>query len=888
MKAVILAGGLGRRLRPLTRKIPKPLLPIGNSTAIEIAIRGLARHGVREIYVATRYQAEQFESHLGDGSRYGVELHYSVETEPLGTCGPLALLEDRLTSPFIMMNGDVITELDFERLLGFAREVHAELTVVTKEDVTSLRYGVVRSDGDFVTGIEEKPSLSNEVLAGIYVISPAVFDLIPNRRYGIDELIDDLLEQDRGVARYVTGAYWRDVGEIDSYQDANREYADRFPLVPLRGNPGSGESGDPLPAEADGEADEHMEDGEPGAPDLVGGGRRGRRPYGGDAGPGDLPPPGSARLSPGGDAEPGDLPPPGSARLSPGGDAGDLPPPGSARLSPGLKPRAGRGRPFGTAPRIRTRPGIWASAERFLLSPWVVMLSLFVLASFNYVLAEAMSYGETQTLMYAKQFADSDYLPGDWYLNRYQPVRIPYQVLIYPLVKLFPLHVVSVLARLLGYLCVTVALGLIAHRLRVNAAYACIALGSYLWLNQSLIPAQEDILKMAESKVLAYALVLFAMHALIGNRLRLAGALAGLAMTMHIVVGGWSTAALGLTVLSRQIGGWRDRAAALGLLCVTGSWAIYCVFFKLMEPKPPAGFDVAYMWTYFRNPHHMEAVWWNLADFKTIVFVVLVGLLGGARAIFRGRGAYAVTSSFTLWTLVPFVAGVAASQLSFAARLLQYLPFRVADTLIPLLGLLIAVPIFFRDVLPRQARPLIALLLVGFFFSNATKDLMVDNYRRVRFPRGGHWVGWDETRTLYDVCGWIKENTPSGALLIVTPKINVVPYHCRRPVVVTFRDVPSGAADFAEWYRRLVDFNGGEELEQSGYDAESEIDENFNQLAEADYRALGEKYGGSYLLLYQRAGLSLPHVYGNQLWTVYALADETDRGGRPRALLVRP
>ncbi len=143
MKAVILAGGMGRRLRPLTRKLPKPLLPIGNSTAIEMAIRGLADHGFDEIFVATRYKADQVESFLGDGSRYGVRLHYSVETEPLGTCGPLSLLREELTEPFVLMNGDLVTQTDFGDAYRFAQEKEAALTLVTKEDVMTCSYGVV-------------------------------------------------------------------------------------------------------------------------------------------------------------------------------------------------------------------------------------------------------------------------------------------------------------------------------------------------------------------------------------------------------------------------------------------------------------------------------------------------------------------------------------------------------------------------------------------------------------------------------------------------------------------------------------------------------------------------------------------------------------------------
>ena len=784
---MILAGGLGKRLRPLTKKIPKPLLPIGDSTAIEICIQGLAKHGFREIYIATRYKADLVEEALGDGSHYGVELHYSIEPRPLGTCGPLSLLKEQLTEPFLLINGDVITDVDFGKAYRWALEQGTELTLVTKEDVLSSRYGVVQTTGDSVTGIDEKPRLSTEILAGIYVISPSVFDLIPDGKpYGIDELIDDLLAKDRGVSRYTTDAYWRDVGEIQSFKAANREVPKVFRSQP----PGSA---------------------------------RQRAAAGG-------------RL----DYESLDLEALGS---SPG------------PVMPGWIP-----------------PESQASISRFLNSPWVIVLALFSLATINYALKNAVSFGETQTLMYAKQFAEGDgFLPGDWYLNVDQPVRVPYQVLIYPLIKFFSLPTVSLLARLLGYFCVATALGLIADRLRINAAFAWIGLGAFLWFDQALLPGEEWILKRTESKVIAYALVLFALRALIGKRLGLAAALAGAATTFHILVGGWSTVALGLTVLSGKIGGWRERAYALGWWCVTGSVAIYCVVLKLLERAAPDGFDATYMWTHFRNPHYLEIGYWDLYSLETFVFLLLVGTLWWAPALFPEREGYVITSRFALWTLVPFALGVAVQPFSFAAEVLQYLPFRVADTLIPLIGFLLAAKILLGRLLRPPVNILAAALLVIFNGWTALDGLERGIYQQVRYPRGGYWDSGDETLALYGLCDWVQENTPRGALMISSPEINVISYLCERPVVVVFRDVPSGDADFAEWYRRLVAFNGGVEPERRGYSARSEIGRNFDRLSEEQYLELGEKYGSEYLIVHDRPSMDLLRLYLEDDWAVYQL-----------------
>src|SRR3954466_10249383 len=143
MKAVILAGGLGTRLKPFTEVIPKPLLPIGESSVLEIQILSLVRAGFDEIFIATNYMSEFIESTLGDGSKYGIRLSYSREERPLGTCGPLSLLRDSLADPFLMMNGDILTTANFADLHAIGRHGAANLLVVTKELVTPFHFGKV-------------------------------------------------------------------------------------------------------------------------------------------------------------------------------------------------------------------------------------------------------------------------------------------------------------------------------------------------------------------------------------------------------------------------------------------------------------------------------------------------------------------------------------------------------------------------------------------------------------------------------------------------------------------------------------------------------------------------------------------------------------------------
>lgn len=230
MKAVILAGGLGTRLRPFTEVIPKPLLPLGESSLMEIQILTLREHGFTEIFVATNYMAAYVEAFLGNGSKYGVTLRFSREDKPLGTCGPLSLLKRELTEPFIMMNGDILTKLDFRAFYAFSARRNSALTVATKVIVTPFRFGnVVADSDDFIRDVEEKPNLAMEVLAGIYCMTPGIFDFIPEGQYyNVDALIKTMLAGGHRISRFLIHDYWIDIGQVDDYSKAKTAYEDNF------------------------------------------------------------------------------------------------------------------------------------------------------------------------------------------------------------------------------------------------------------------------------------------------------------------------------------------------------------------------------------------------------------------------------------------------------------------------------------------------------------------------------------------------------------------------------------------------------------------------------------------------------------------------------------
>ncbi len=230
MKAVILAGGLGTRLKPFTDVIPKPLLPLGEKSVLEIQLGQLKKHGFDEVFLAVNYKAEYIQKHLGDGEKFGIKLRYSVEEKPLGTCGPITLLMEQLTEPFLLMNGDILTKANFSELYQFALNYKESfLTIITKVITTPFRFGNISSDGVFVTGVEEKPDLKFEILAGMYIMKPEIFTLIPhNEYYGIDTLIKNLLDKQHPITKIITKDYWLDIGVVEDYEKAREIYDTHF------------------------------------------------------------------------------------------------------------------------------------------------------------------------------------------------------------------------------------------------------------------------------------------------------------------------------------------------------------------------------------------------------------------------------------------------------------------------------------------------------------------------------------------------------------------------------------------------------------------------------------------------------------------------------------
>lgn len=233
MHAVILAGGRGVRLMPYTTALPKPLVPIGNSHAIlEIVLQQLSTYGFTSATIAINHLGHLIRAFVGDGSRWGMEIDYAEEDKPLSTVGPLFNLRDRLPEHFIVMNGDVLTNLDYSDLLHTHVLSGAPLTVATAGRAAKIDFGVLDILDGHVVGFTEKPSLPYRVSMGVYGMSRKTIDPYPEgMSLGFDQLVLDLLDQRRNPLSYEFDGYWLDIGRPEDYDEANAQFESLRPML---------------------------------------------------------------------------------------------------------------------------------------------------------------------------------------------------------------------------------------------------------------------------------------------------------------------------------------------------------------------------------------------------------------------------------------------------------------------------------------------------------------------------------------------------------------------------------------------------------------------------------------------------------------------------------
>lgn len=235
MRAVILAGGKGTRLRPYTVVLPKPLMPIGDFSILEVIVRQLVHDGFTHITMAVNHQAKIIQAIFGNGEQWGVKIDYSLETNPLSTMGPLKLIHD-LPENFLVMNGDILTDLNFLEFFQHHVAKGNNFTIATFRRVLKSEYGVLRiDDADKLRSFEEKPQYDLDVSMGIYAVNRDVMScILADTPYGFDHLMLDLLSQGTPASIKRHGGYWLDIGRPDDYMLAIEEF-EKSPSIFLRG-----------------------------------------------------------------------------------------------------------------------------------------------------------------------------------------------------------------------------------------------------------------------------------------------------------------------------------------------------------------------------------------------------------------------------------------------------------------------------------------------------------------------------------------------------------------------------------------------------------------------------------------------------------------------------
>lgn len=223
---ILMAGGLGSRLRPLTENCPKPMLKVGGKPILENILEAFVEQGFCNFYISVNYMAETIMEYFGDGSRWGVTIQYLREDKRLGTAGALSLLPSLPNEPFFVMNGDLLTKIQFEAMLQFHKEHQASATMAVREYDFQVPYGVVRLDGARIEGIEEKPVHKFFVSAGVYVLSPDVMEHVgPDQYLDMPNLFDKCSSTGKFSAAFPLREYWLDIGRIEEFERAQVEWA---------------------------------------------------------------------------------------------------------------------------------------------------------------------------------------------------------------------------------------------------------------------------------------------------------------------------------------------------------------------------------------------------------------------------------------------------------------------------------------------------------------------------------------------------------------------------------------------------------------------------------------------------------------------------------------
>ena len=228
-KVILMVGGLGKRLGALTKNTPKPMLKVGNKSILETIVESLSSHGYINIVMCLNYKSDVIKDYFGNGSEFGVNIEYVTEDKRMGTAGALSLLKEKPEEPFFVMNGDLLTNVNFESIHEFYLSNDADALMCVREYESQVPYGVINMKNNKITSIDEKPIQRFFVNAGIYMLNPDILELIPKDQfYNMTTLFEKLIEKNKNAISFPIKGYWLDIGRYEEYTKANEEYNQVF------------------------------------------------------------------------------------------------------------------------------------------------------------------------------------------------------------------------------------------------------------------------------------------------------------------------------------------------------------------------------------------------------------------------------------------------------------------------------------------------------------------------------------------------------------------------------------------------------------------------------------------------------------------------------------
>lgn len=525
--------------------------------------------------------------------------------------------------------------------------------------------------------------------------------------------------------------------------------------------------------------------------------------------------------------------------------------------------------------------------SKILPNLYEIGLSVLVVTAFlslKFLFSVIMGTGnEADILPLAKQYADPNWIPGDWYLNQPASYRLLFETLFGRLIVVWGFLATAVVGRLISYVLIALGLVLIGRKLGLNLTLILLAVGLFLYTNRYQgVAASESIVGKLEPKSFAYGLVLLAIRLMLEGRYRPMALLLGLATSFHVLVGCWTfLIVLGWLALRwNRVHGIRNFALIILLYLAGSAFAIQPVLGQLFTKLPPSPVTPSYVYVFLRLPHHLNPLswhsdWWIKPTVYLLILAFSVTLIWQKRQTDKLSEQYIARIElveFTLLSLVPFILGLAIAPIDTEGSFLQYYPFRLGDVMLTIntcLLLACALERAFRDR-GKKVLIIVCIVLLSGRCSIQAVTFQKQFLGLYKFPKLD-----PEYKAL---CNWVRTYTPTNAT-VVSPPVDMVDFTwlSERPTIAKLKLLPQAKAGIVEWYQRLSDLSGDlspwptkDRTKDSRREIGRSLTNGYNQLTTAQADALMTKYQASYFVTGVEHQLDLPSAYSNSRFVLYS------------------